>query len=202
MQSSGNKSGMSLVLEMTVVVATIAAGVAAVIALKDKGQIIAIGVICGFILGGIALHIARQGNRGTAVALISIAVLVMAISVLYGQSIDVSDDELFTDRQTEQQTTTPQPADSIGAANDVFIDQFNFARQQKGYLLSYTGNPNDAEEECKELMISGKPQLAMLAIINQSYCAETSDGRVAHIQIRGDIVARKVTSISYTVWNP
>lgn len=241
MQGSGNKSGMSLVLETTAAVATIAAGVAAVFALKDKDQVIAVGVICALILVSLAVHTGRQGSKGAAWALATIALLVMGYSGIRAQSIEASEGA-FVDSPTPPATTRPptspdtvensvpeasepvfegtvemtkgeavdlevsspnaQLANDLTGSNDVLFDGFSFAWQHEGYLLMYTGNPQKGEEGCRELLASGNPAQAAIALINQWYCARTSEGRIALLKIQGNAIQLQITSLSYKVWDP
>lgn len=239
--SQNQPSGTSKVLEAIVAAATIVAGVAAIISLKDKAAIIVAGVIGALILGAIAIHALRRSDKPLAGAFGVIAIVFPLVTVGYGLSPvgsgATAPQPTYSSQQPSPTNSRPQPSPAAPAKeqplfegsakivagqaidlevsdakaksasgvlvkpDDLRIDPYAFVFDRDGYLLGYSGNPNEGKEGCREILESGKPRGAMFALPNLWYCVLTSEGRIALIQFgQGDVVGR-VGNLSYRVWN-
>lgn len=232
------RSDVSKMLEVVVAAATIVAGIAAVAALKDKGAIIATGVIGGLILGVLAIHALGRGDKGSTGALGGIATVVVLAAATYGLSTSADGvpqpwpsqqrqagtpqgqttpstpttqspvfegtAEMAAGQAIDLETTSSKAKSVTGVLakpDDVRVDQYAFAFDRDGYLLSYTGNPRDGREGCKELLEPSRPRQPVFALPGLWYCAVTSEDRIALIQFgEGDIMGR-IGNLSYRVWN-
>ncbi|HEX6462702.1 MAG TPA: hypothetical protein VFZ58_05570 [Candidatus Saccharimonadales bacterium] len=108
-----------------------------------------------------------------------------------GQAIDL-----------ESSKPEAKAASGLSPADDIYVDQLAFGRDQEGALLVHDPTVAADYESCKQLLASTPRPAQQLAAHYNFYCIVTSEGNIASIQFDqgSGINMGRIGSITYKVW--